>query len=105
MRILLDECVPRRLRNLLQEHDCLTVQQMGWGGKRNGVLLALANREFDLLLTADHGYEYQQNVTGLRISVVILGGKSNTYESLAPLVPAILEAISGLDSGVVVKLS
>jgi predicted nuclease of predicted toxin-antitoxin system len=105
MRILLDECVPRRLRNLLQEHDCLTVQQMGWGGKRNGVLLALANREFDLLLTADRGYEYQQNVTGLRISVVILGGKSNTYESPAPLVPAILEAISGLDSGVVVKLS
>jgi hypothetical protein len=68
------------------------------------VLLALANQEFDLLLTADRGYEYQQNVTGLHISVMILGGRSNTFESLAPLVPAIREAISGLHDGVIVKV-
>jgi hypothetical protein len=105
MRILLDECVPRKLKFLLPDHDSRTVQEMGWDGKRNGALLAAADKEFDLLLTADRGYEYQQNLTGLHISVMVLGGRSNTYDSLAPLAPAIREAISRLGTGVVVRVS
>ena len=41
MRILLDECVPRKLRQELPGHDVRTVPGMGWAGKRNGELLAL----------------------------------------------------------------
>ncbi len=42
MRLLLDESVPRRLRKALPNHDVKTVVEMGWGGVRNGKLLALA---------------------------------------------------------------
>ena len=41
MRILLDECVPRRLRGELPGHDVQTVPELGWSGKKNGELLAL----------------------------------------------------------------
>ncbi len=42
MRILLDECVPRPLRNELPGHEVRTVRQMGWLGIENGDLLRLA---------------------------------------------------------------
>ena len=61
MRILLDESVPEKLGKLLAGHTCSTVQRQGWASIKNGKLLALAKDQFDLLLTADKGMEYQQN--------------------------------------------
>ena len=53
MRILLDECVPWPMRQLLTGHDCISVQKQGWKGIKNGELLALAAKEFDLFITSD----------------------------------------------------
>ena len=72
MRILLDECVPWPIRYLLSEHECSNVQKRGWKGTRNGALLALAAREFDLFITSDHNIRYQQNLMGSTIAVVEL---------------------------------
>ena len=47
MRILIDECLDWRLGRALTGHDCVSVQKMGWGGIKNGRLLALAQAEFD----------------------------------------------------------
>lgn len=56
MRVLLDENLPRRLKNLLPpEIEGETVRERGWGSIKNGALLALAQDEFDALLTADQG--------------------------------------------------
>lgn len=63
MRILLDESVPWRLGTLLTGHTTTTVQRRGRASIKNGQLLALAAGEFDVLLTADKGMEYQQNQT------------------------------------------
>jgi len=49
MKLLIDECLPRTLKRLLGDHECRTVQEMGWSGKKNGVLLSLAELEFDVL--------------------------------------------------------
>jgi hypothetical protein len=62
MRLLIDECLPRALKRLLAEHTCRTVQEMGWAGKKNGLLLSLADREFEVLITMDQGFEYQQKL-------------------------------------------
>jgi len=48
MRILIDECVPRKLKRSFPAHTCLTVQEAGLGGKQNGDLLALAEGRFDV---------------------------------------------------------
>ena len=58
MKLLIDECLPRTLKRLLGDHECRTVQEMGWSGKKNGVLLSLAELEFDVLVTVDQGMEY-----------------------------------------------
>lgn len=41
MRLLLDECVPKRLKDDLAGHDVSHVVEMGWSSKRNGELLKL----------------------------------------------------------------
>ena len=52
MRELLNEMLDRRLKLLLPEGvEVGTVQECGLNSKKNGELLALAEKEFDLLLT------------------------------------------------------
>jgi predicted nuclease of predicted toxin-antitoxin system len=73
MRILLDECVPHRLRNHLPQHECQTAQRAGFGGLENGELLEAAeNAKFDVLVTVDRGIEYQQDFGNRKIAMVIL---------------------------------
>jgi hypothetical protein len=62
MRVLLDECVPRALREELLEHGVTTVAEAGWAGVKNGVLLHLAAKQFDVFLTVDRKLEYQQKL-------------------------------------------
>ena len=96
MRILLDESVPGRLGTLLTGHSSITVQRRGWASITNGKLLALAAGEFDVLLTADRGMEYQQNLASLPVSILIVLARSNRIEDLVTVVPAILSALAEL---------
>ena len=93
MKILLDECLPKDLRNHLVGHDCQTVPKAGLAGKANGELLRLAEQSgWQVLLTMDQGMPYQQNLTGRSISLVVIRAQSNRLPDLLPNVPAILEA-------------
>ena len=60
MRLLLDECVPRKFMNELAGHDCRAVPDEGLAGKKNGELLSLAEETgFQVFLTLDRGLEYE----------------------------------------------
>ena len=97
MRLLLDENLPHRLRPLLEGHEAVTARYMGWGGKQNGELLALAaDGGFDALLTKDSNLQFQQNPAKLPLAVVVLQAPSNALDDLRPLVPALLEALQTL---------
>jgi hypothetical protein len=48
MRVLVDECLDWRLKREFQSHTAATVGEMGWGGTKNGALLALAQTQFDV---------------------------------------------------------
>ena len=63
MRILLDECLPKRLKRDLVGHHARTVPEMGWASKTNGELLALAEAGFDVFLTVDRNLSF--NTTSL----------------------------------------
>ena len=77
MRLLLDECVPRRLRRELSDHEVRTVPEMGWAAKENGELLELASNHFDALITTDQRLSYQQDVGRFPIAVVVLVARRN----------------------------
>ena len=67
--------------------------EMGWASKRNGELLRLAAREFDIFLTADRRLQHEQQLSMFRIAVVVLVARSNRLLDLLPLVPEILEVL------------
>ena len=104
MRLLLDEQMPRRLKGLLTGHEVWTVRDMGWNGKSNGELLALARYEFDAFVTLDRNLEYQQNITEIDIPIVLLIPKRSDIEHLTPLIPRILEVINDLERGKVIHI-
>ncbi len=91
MRVLLDECLPRRLKRELVGHDVKTATEMGWAGKRNGELLGLAVSRFDVFLAADRNLSYQQDVSAFDIAVVVLAAHSNRLDDLRLLVPRLLQ--------------
>ena len=99
MRILIDECLDWRLGRALIGHDCLSVQKKGWGGITNGKLLALAQEEFDVFLTADRNLSFQQNTAKYKIAVVVLVAGSTQLQKTLPLMPKILALLPGLTLG------
>ncbi len=57
MKILLDECIPRKLKNAFPDHECPTVPEAGSAGQKNGLLLSLAEQaSFELFFTMDKGF-------------------------------------------------
>lgn len=104
MKILLDECVDRRLARDLPGHDVTTVPQRGWAGIKNGSLMKLAEAEFDVFITVDRNLSFQQNLVQFDIAVVVLTAVSNRYQDLAPFAGSILESVKELKPGTVFVL-
>ena len=96
MRLLLDESVPARLRHSLKAHEVKTVGEMGWSGIKNGELLMLAAVDFDAFITVDKNLQYQQNLSTLPVSVVLLDAHSNELPVLLDLVPNLEQTLSSL---------
>ncbi len=99
MRILLDECVPRRLKRAFGEHDVWTVSEMGWAGTKDGALLRIAADHFDVLLTTDRNLIFQQNLTTVRLGILVLHASSNDIAVLQLLMPAVHQALQQMRAG------
>lgn len=100
MKILLDECIPRRLKNAPPDHECQTVPEAGLAGQKNGLLLTLAEGAgFDLFLTMDKGLQYQQNLAGRSIAIPIVRARSNRLEDLLPHLDAYRSIMSSIQPG------
>jgi predicted nuclease of predicted toxin-antitoxin system len=106
MRLLIDECLPRKMKFLFAEggHQCETVRDAGFGGKENGELLALADKSFDVLITIDKNIRYQQNMTGLNISILIIRSASNDLDDIRPHVPHALVALQSIKPAEIVEV-
>jgi len=105
VKILLDECLPRRLKSLFGNHKVTTVPEAGWAGTKNGALLGLAEKEFDVSITIDQNLQYQQNLKGRSIAIVLLVAPSSNYEVLEKLVPEILSVLPSIKPGQITQVS
>jgi hypothetical protein len=77
MRILFDHGTPSGIARSLAGHDVTEAIERGWHTISNGELLQVAEAAgFDLLLTTDKGIRYQQNLTGRKIAIVVLGNST-----------------------------
>jgi predicted nuclease of predicted toxin-antitoxin system len=104
MRVLLDECLPRKLTQDLSEHQVRTVQDEGGAGLKNGALLQAAAGRFDVLLTVDRNISFQQNLQGLHIAVIAMTAMSNRLGDLRPIMPQVRRALSAIRPGQVIRV-
>ena len=90
MKILLDECVTKKLRPYLANHEVYTVTEMGWSGLKNGKLMAkCVEHQFQVLLTIDKNLMYQQNLKNYELSIIVLHSHTSKIEELKEFIPAL----------------
>ncbi len=105
MRVLLDECIPRRFRVYLPGHDLHTVHELGWSGKKDGELLGLmAGQGFEVLVTVDQNLRHQQNLSATGVALIVLVAATNRLADLVPLVPSTLTALGSIRPRDVVEI-
>jgi len=96
MRLLLDENLPKQLKQDFSEHEIFTVRDKGWNGIKNGELLKLMLADgFHALLTFDKNLQHQQNFEKYTLTVFVLNAGINQYKVLTKLsdkVKAFLDA-------------
>ncbi len=106
MRLLLDECVPRKLKDALPGHEVRTAREMGWSGLGNGELLArMRAQRFEAFLTVDQNVEFQQNVKESGIAVIVLAARTSRLKELRPLAPAILRTLLTIRPGTIERVT
>ena len=100
MKILLDECVTKKLKRHLTEFGVATVVEMNWSGLKNGSLLSAAVADkFDVLLTIDKNIKHQQNMGNYKIAVVVLDVAKSKVEFLLELLSSFKERIGEFEKG------
>jgi predicted nuclease of predicted toxin-antitoxin system len=104
MRVILDECLPKRLARELPGHEVTTVPAAGWAGVVNGELLRRIAGNYEVFVTIDGNLAAQQNTEALTFGVIVLRARSNKIEDIRPLIPEILGALSSAEAGRVIEV-
>lgn len=104
MKLLLDECLPKRLKEELKAYEVKTVPEMGWAGKKNGELIQLAAKQFDVFITADQNITYQQNLRHSEIGIVTLKVVNTRFDTLQTLLPQLKQALATISPGELIEV-
>lgn len=105
MRLLIDNCVPRKFAKLIPGHEITHARQLGWHELQNGLLIAAAEAEgFDAILTTDKNLKSQQNLRYRRLSIIVLSPRLVFYDQLAPLAGKLILVLDNLENGAFVVI-
>ena len=105
MRIVLDACVPQPFRHALPGHIVHTARHLGLSRLDDGTLLRSLAGQYDVLVTCDRNIPWQNQITGLRLAVVILRARTNKLSDLLPLAPQLIRALPFLSPGYVRQIA
>ena len=105
MKVLVDECLPKKLKYEVDTDFVRTVPEMGWASTKNGALLRLAEQEFDVFLTNDQNLEHQQDLKRFNLAFVVLVAPTNDISDLRPLMPAANKAMKKVSAGEIIYIN
>lgn len=105
MLVLFDNGTPRTLaRYLIDQHTVTEARARGWQELENGNLLNEAERAgFEVLITTDKNMRYQQNLTGRKIAIVVLG--QGRWGLIKPHAAAVVAAVNASTRGSFVEVA
>jgi predicted nuclease of predicted toxin-antitoxin system len=99
LRILFDKNVPVGVRGFLPNHEVRTFVETQWPDQlKNGELLSMAEQAgFEVMVTSDQNIRYQQNLSGRKLALVVLG--SNIWPVVRRHGAAIAARVNGASPG------
>lgn len=98
MKILLDECVTKRLKKQLVEFEVFTVRELELSGIKNGKLMTYcAENNFDILLTIDKNLMFQQNLDKYPLTIVVLNCFTSKIEELVTFMPSFKSQVDSFE--------
>ena len=104
MKILLDECLDRRIAAEIVGHKVITVPKQGWAGIKNGHLLKLAEQEFDVFITVDRNLTFQQDIQKINLSIIVIADHGTRAKDLLPIIPELLATLKFAKKGEIILL-
>lgn len=105
MKLLLDECLPRKLKREFVGHEVFTIDEAGFKGLKNGELIQSASEAgFEVLVSVDKNIEHRQNKARLPLAILVLSAKTNRIESLLPLMTEALEILENIKTGEIITI-
>ena len=106
MKIIIDECLPKRVTQFFEKGSAYTVPQIGLSGSKDTELLKeLDKREIDVFITIDGNIEYQQQFINRTFGTVVIISVSNRFNDLLHLKDKILEAVDSVSKGEIEHIS
>jgi predicted nuclease of predicted toxin-antitoxin system len=85
VRILLDECVPTRLKRAFPGHAVQSVTETGWRTSKDGPLLSFAQDRFDVFVTVDRRLETQNDLSRFKLGFIIARVPNNRLDAIAAI--------------------
>lgn len=105
MRVLLDKDIPVGLRHYFHSDvEVETVEYRGWKGLKNGELLRVAQRHFDVLVTVDDNLPYEQPIRQFDLAVAVLRASSEALDDLIEVVPKLERLLPKIRPGQAVRV-
>jgi len=95
LKIIIDENLPKYLKNVLSQFEVTTVQEQGWAGINNGELIKKINGLFDVFITADKNLRYQQNLKIRKIAILEIS--TNRLPLIKEMETKIIEALQQIE--------
>ena len=104
MRIFLDACVDPRVIKIFAGHGTGSAFDLGWHLLKDHVLPPLVERQFDILVTTDQGFEYEHNLKKLQLAIVIVHVTKNKLEFYQALAQKLIAAVDAAHPGTVIHI-
>ena len=104
MRVFIDACIDPRVSEAFSGHDVRTAMDLGWQRLKDNALVELLQDRFDVLVTADQGFEHQKNLKTIRFGLLIIHVPRNKVEFYRPLFGQMQAAIMQLKPGEVIHI-
>ncbi len=106
MKIIIDECLPKRVTQFFEGESVYTVPQIGLNGTTDSELLdELDKRDIDVFITIDGNIEYQQQFSKRNFGTVVIISVSNRFNDLLHLKEKIVRAVYSVAKGEIVHVS
>ena len=104
-QVILDECLPRKLKRVIGTHAVHTAHEAGLAGMKNGRLLAAIQGKYEVFVTVDKSLCHQQNLSALSFGIVLIRVPSNAIQDLLPLATSLRTAIAAVAPGNLIEVS